>query len=133
MPFNIGGAPTVTSLPGFALTVLLLCIMIAYFVTRLQVLVFKLNPQITQSIVMNNFDPSYVVNTKDIGFKFAWGIETTYNPQPKFDSNYVRWVANMPVNNDDTIGHSRNLNFHRCTDEDYDSFYKPSNAYKNSF
>ena len=82
---------------------------------------------------MNNFDPSYVVNTKDIGFKFAWGIETTYNPQPKFDSNYVQWVAEMPINNDDTIGHSRLLKFHKCTDDDYDSFYPPSNAFKNNF
>jgi hypothetical protein len=89
LPLNIAGSLTVTSLPGFSLTVLLLCIMIAYFATRLQVLVFKLNPQVTQSTIMNNFDTSYVINTKDHGFMFAWGIETTYNPQPKLDSNYV--------------------------------------------
>jgi hypothetical protein len=61
--------------------------MIAYFGYLLKAVINKSNPQITESTLLNNFDYKYVVNIKELGFKFAWGVESVYGSEPKQDLN----------------------------------------------
>ena len=125
LEWNIAGNKTVTSAPGLVLTALLVATITAYTVFLLRQFFTRENTQISQSTIINNFDSSKIINPKDIGFKFAWGIETTYDSKPLRDPNMVKWVAELSKDNDDTISNSQQLNFHLCTEEDYDSFYEP--------
>lgn len=84
-------------------------------------------------MIVNHFASSTIINTKEIGFKFAWGVETTYGNIPMQDPNQITWVAELSRNGDDSVVNSTQLTFHLCTDDDYDSFYKPADDYLSAF
>ena len=106
LEWNIAGNKTVTSTPGLILTALLVATITAYTAFLFRLLITRENTQISQSTIINNFDSTTVINPKDIGFKFAWGVETTYDTKPLRDPNMVKWVAELSRDNDDTIANS---------------------------
>lgn len=123
LKFNIAGKQNVPSGGGLALTILMFMIVIAFASSKLQILINKLNPNITQVTMLNFFDSKYTVNLDDLDFKFAWGVESTYGDKPLQDTNYIRWVAEIALDGNDAIDASKQLAFHICTDKDYDDFY----------
>ena len=55
--------------------------------------------------------------------KIAFTIEDTYGkPKQKSDPRYVKWIAKFEGVREGKDYHQI-LPFHKCTDEDYDSFY----------
>jgi hypothetical protein len=82
LKFNIGGRQNVPSGGGLALTILMFMIVIAFASSRLQILINKLNPNITQVTMLNYFDSKYTVDFDDLDFKFAWGVESAYGNNP---------------------------------------------------
>ena len=112
---------------------LLLFVLLAYGVSRLNALLLRANPQITVSTLQQYFDSSKIVNFDDIGFKVAFAVEQyDDNRAGKDDPNYVEWIVQLTQN----IGKVETifpLKFHKCTDEDYDSFYEPALSYKAMF
>jgi len=72
------------------------------------------------------------VNFNDIGFKVTFAVEQYDGRAGKDDPNYVAWTVQLTSNIDkkETI---IPLKFHKCTEADYDSFYKPASSYKTMF
>ena len=57
------------------------------------------------------------------GFRFAMTIEDYLNPDKiKNESKYVRWVFRL-WKKENGVKSARLLDFHPCTDDDYDQFY----------
>jgi hypothetical protein len=48
---------------------------------------------------------------------------------PKDDPNFVRWVIQLNECNGCDNPTPKDLTIHKCTDEDYDSFYPPEPSY----
>ena len=69
------------------------------------------------------------LNFNKIGFKVAFFVQGYMDNLPKDDPNFVRWV--IQLNECDACDNPTpiDLTFHKCTDEDYDSFYPPEPSY----
>ncbi len=87
------------------------------------------NPLITIADIQNYYDSSMKLNFKDIGFKVAFFVQGYMDNEPKDDPNYIQWV--IQLNSCDACDSPTpiNLTYHKCTDEDYDSFYPPEPSY----
>lgn len=107
--------------------------MTAYGAARFNVLISRSNPSITQTILTDYFDSKKIVSFDEIGFKVAFAVEQYDDSRKgKDDPNFVAWTVQLTKN----IGKTETvipLKFHKCTDADYDSFYKPANSYKAMF
>ena len=83
---------------------------------KFNVLWTKTNPNITSTPITDYYSIEDVINTKQLGFKFAWGVESTYESSPMIDPKFVKWVATIVKDNDDSVINSKQLKFHRCTE-----------------
>lgn len=94
--FNIGGQSKITSIPGLLLTILSMAVMFAYAQMRLQILIYQLNPNITQAALNAYYDSTYQLKFSDIGYKVAWAVESyTTPPVGKDDPSYVHWQVQL--------------------------------------
>ena len=82
LKMNIGGKRNVPSVGGLALTLVMFVIVIAFGSKKLQVLINKQNPSITQVTMLNYFDSKYTIDLDELDFKFAWGVESAYGDKP---------------------------------------------------
>ena len=66
-----------------------------------------------------------------MGFKIAFCVQGYTSETPgKDDPNYVRWVVQLTQSTGgDGAENATPLKFHKCTDQDYDSFYPPAPSY----
>ena len=78
-----------------------------------------------------------MVNFKEQGLRFAFGIEGALDKALKNDHRYVKWVVRALYKVSESQRAETLLPFHRCTEADFDAFYPPSvdsaplfNAYK---
>ncbi len=87
----------------------------------------------TVSLLEQYFDSSHIVKFDEIGFKVAFAVEQYDEFRAgKDDPNYVVWTVQLTRN----IGKVETvvpLKYHKCTDADYDSFYKPAKSYQAMF
>ena len=85
------------------------------------------------SLLDGYFDSSYVVKFDDIGFKVAFAVEQYDDSRAgKDDLNYVAWTVQL-TRSIGKIETDYPLKYHKCTDADYESFYKPAKSYQNMF
>ena len=92
--FNLDGETSIKSAPGITVSLLLLFVLLAYGISRLNALILRANPQITVSTLQQYYDSSYIVNFDDIGFKVAFAVEQyDDNRAGKDDPNYVEWTV----------------------------------------
>ena len=104
-------------------------LLLAYGITSFQAMIVHNNPLITIADIQNYYDSSMKLNFKDIGFKVAFFVQGYMDNEPKDDPNYIQWV--IQLNSCDACDSPTpiNLTYHKCTDEDYDSFYPPEPSY----
>ena len=57
--------------------------------------------------MQNYFDSKYIIDFDHFDFKFAWGVENVYTKEPLQDQNYIRWVAEIVTDGNDTIAAAR--------------------------
>lgn len=69
------------------------------------------------------------MNFNHTGLKIAFAVEDYVNRTGLDDPNYVIWDVRIKksLNNIVTV---EPLKIHKCTDEDFDSFYPPSSSFK---
>jgi hypothetical protein len=108
-------------------------ILFSYGAARFQTLIYRSNPTITRSDLLDFFDSTEIVKFSDINFKIAFAVEQYDDSRAaKDDPNYVRWVVQL-TQATGGVEIEIPLTYHKCTDADYDSFYKPGKSYINVF
>ena len=63
-----------------------------------------------------------VVDLNDLNYKVAVSFEGYRDRKLKSDTKYVRWIFRM-AGYDEGLQFEKILPHHKCTDDDYDSFY----------
>ena len=131
--FNLDGDLQISSFPGFIMTCIVMTILFSYGAARFQTLIYRSNPTITRSDLLDYFDSTEIVKFSDINFKIAFAVEQYDDSRAgKDDPNYVRWVVQLTQ----TTGGVEiviPLKYHKCSDADFDSYYKPGKSYINVF
>ena len=84
------------------------------------------NPNISSFLQQNYFDGTNVVNFKERGLRFAFGIEGIINRALKDDHRYVKWLVRALYKVGENERAERLLPYHRCTEADFDQFHPPS-------
>lgn len=72
---NINGVTSIKSWPGFYNTIIMYVILSIYAANNAQILILKLNPNISFNTQVNYYDDTNVVDIMAIGFKIAIGVE----------------------------------------------------------
>lgn len=126
--FNLDGEERIKSVPGIIISILLLLVLFAYGISKFRGLLTYNNPNITTTVLQQYYDSTYVLNFKDHDVKVAFAVES-YDDQRigKDDPNYVQWVVQLTR----IIGKVETdfpLKFHKCTEQDYESFFPPSSS-----
>ena len=62
-------------------------------------------------------------NLKSNNFKIAFAVEDYLTYEAKLDPRYVKYVALKSTYQDGRFFNEK-LSIHKCTDDDYDSFYE---------
>ena len=97
--------------------------MIIFGITKFTHLWERYNPDISFVTVEYAFTPKDRFNMKSRNFKFAFTVEDYLNPGMKNDPNYVKYLVSLASYQSGNF-HDKKIPFHKCTDDDYDSFYE---------
>ena len=83
----------------------------------------KYNPDISVVTEEYAYTADDKFNMKDRNFKFAFTVEDYLTNEMKDDPSYVKYLVSLSSYKDNKWN-DKQLTFHRCTDDDYDSFYQ---------
>ena len=72
------------------------------------------------------------MNLKDMGFKFAFTIESYLGKEVKADPTYVKYVARF-VKMDDGVVSEKILSYHKCNETDWKEFAPAAKGSKGLF
>ena len=109
----------------FSLAIFLLTL--TYSALKLVELFVGRDPIINDSNIDGFFDKSTTLNFNEIGWRMAFTIEDGFHTRRIQDSRYVKWIVRL-LKTKDGIKSEKRLSYHRCTAEDYASFYPVSSA-----
>jgi len=73
--FNLDGKDTISSFPGFVMTCIVMTVLFSYGAARFQTLIYRSNPTITRSDLLDFYDSTKIVKFSDINFKIAFAVE----------------------------------------------------------
>ena len=76
-------------------TCVLMLVLIAFAIQRLQTLIYHQNPNISLAHVQDYWDPSHKVDMTQLGFKLAFGVGHFRTFKALDDPNYVQWQVKL--------------------------------------
>ena len=120
--FNVNGKSSVSSFLGGIFTLVLFSIVLTYATHKFIHLESKKNPVISEYHKANNFDPDEVLNLNERNFRIAFAVEGFRTNDLKIDPRYVKWIVRQ-YGKKEGKEFEKLLDYHVCTDEDYDAFY----------
>ena len=82
----------------------------------------KYNPDISFVTDEYAFTSEDKFNMKSNNFKVAFTVEDYLTNEMKNDPRYVKYVVSLTSYKDNKF-YEKEIPFHSCTDDDYDSFY----------
>ena len=125
--FNLNGETNVKTIAGGFFTLVIFLLTLSYAALKLVELLVGRNPTINDSNIDGFFDKSTTLNFNEIGWRMAFTIEDEFHSRRIQDSRYVKWIVRLYITKDGKQSEKR-LHYHRCTAEDYASFYPVSSA-----
>ena len=123
--FNMRGRYTVPSICGAMVTFVIVNIALLYSTIKFVQLMSRANPLVSSFLKKGVFDVDNVLNLRDKGQRFAFGVEGFLDKELKEDPRYVKGFARMfgYVNNE---RYEKMIPYHKCTAEDFDEFAPPA-------
>ena len=122
--FNIRGRTTVASWPGAIISLFIFYLLMLYGAHKLKHLISRYNPNVSSYIVPNFFDSTDMMNLKENGIRFAFGVEGFIDKQIKNDPRYVKILTRIWGKKDGS-SFEKILPHHKCTAEDFIEFAPP--------
>lgn len=89
-------------------------------------LIYFQNPTINQATIQNQYDKDFQVNLTDLGFKIAFGVNDYSHGTPLDNPDYVKWVVRLNRYENQKSVKKIDIKFHKCSQQDFDSFYPPA-------
>ena len=124
--FNMRGRARVASVAGAFLSFLIIIITLIYGTIKIIQLESRFNPHISTFVEQSYFDGTNVINFKETGLRFAFGIEGNIDRALKDDKRYVKWLVRALYKVSENERAERIIPYHRCTEADLDKFQPPS-------
>lgn len=131
--FNYAGKNRIKSVPGAITTIVLGAILMAFAVQRFQELWYHSNPIISLARVQDAYDATHKLDLTANGFKIAFGVNDFRSFESLDSPEYVEWQVKLTTGVNQKQLSSTYLKYHKCTDEDYESFYEPRQSDKKFF
>lgn len=85
----------------------------------------RANPLVSSFLKKGVFDPSNILNLREKGQRFAFGVEGFLDKELKEDPRYVKGFARL-YGYKNGARYEKFLKYHKCTNEDFDSFPPPA-------
>lgn len=121
---NFKGRTKISTVPGLIVTVLLTSILFWYSVKKFIDLVTRANPTVNELEIQRYFNDDDTLDLNEIGFKIAFGISDYHTSRNLVDPDYLQFKVSMKEKSNG-IRTFEELKVHKCTDHDFDQFYKP--------
>lgn len=118
------GRTSISSWPGGALSFAIFFIIMIYATLKMIQLLSRANPNVSSYIEKNFFDSSHIMNFKQNGIRFAFGIEGFMDKELKRDSRYVKNLVRF-WGKLDGVEYEKVIPVHKCTAEDFEEFAPP--------
>jgi len=123
--FNLSGETQVLTKTGGCLSLVVLMVFLTYGVIKLQHLMDKHNPFISEVTEKNRFDYNTRLNLNEINFKMAFSVEGYLDNQVRDDPRYVKYIVRIYGKKND-VEYQELIPFHKCTKDDWDHFLDPA-------
>ena len=93
--------------------------MALFAIVKLIQMLNRHNPVISSFLTKGFYDSNKVLNFKQVGMRFAFGIEGFLDKKPKDDPRYVKGFARF-MGNKDGEGYEKLIPYHKCTKDDFE-------------
>ena len=93
--FNIKGETHVNTVFGGIMTFNITLLAILYAFLKMNVLMNRMNPNISVTKVIDNFGMYERINMNEIGYRMAFVIENFDDKKTKADPKYVKYIARI--------------------------------------
>jgi len=124
---NIEGQDKIGSGLGLVATVFLTVTVLTYAAVKMNHLVIKHNPTVSESTNLDFYDKTDAINLNDKKMVFAFAVESFYNNRKEIISkDYVTWQPMIVESDGEANDKYTYLEFRKCIDEDWKKFYSPS-------
>ena len=120
--FNLKGNEIVKTNFGAALTLFLGGIVLLYAVVKFIQLESRENPNITEYMETFKTDSESPINLNSLNGRIAFSFEGYRDKNIKDDPRFVKWIFRI-YGRKDGKEYEHLLPYHKCTQEEYDSFY----------
>ena len=120
--FNLKGNEIVKTNFGAALTLFLGGIVLLYAVVKFIQLESRENPNITEYMETFITDSESPANLNSLNGRIAFSFEGYRDKNIKDDPRFVKWIFRI-YGRKDGKEYEHLLPYHKCTQEEYDSFY----------
>ena len=122
--FNLKGTSTVHTMTGGLFTFIVVIISLVYGTIKLLQLVDKHNPNVSEVSELDFYNFEEVLSLKEINFKIAFSVEGYLEREVKDDPRYVKYLVRT-FGKKDGKEFEQILPYHKCTEEDWDTFQPP--------
>ena len=119
--FKMNSEDKVNTVQGGWLSCFLGVIMLIYATIKLTQLVNQHNPNISQFTDRSFYDYTEKVSLTQANFKFAFSVEGYFDQEMKDSSKYVKYIVRARGNREGKK-YEKILPYHKCTEEDWNSF-----------
>lgn len=126
MRLNAEGRKYIKTFPGALISISIAMIVLGFTMQKLFIVFSHANPVISFSFKENSFDAQDAIDLRATGFKMAFGVGDFYKGGSLDDPNHVRWEVKLIMGLKQKQLNSTSIPYHKCTQEDYDSFYPPA-------
>jgi len=122
--FSIRGRAEVSSQVGRAVSLVIYIVILLYSTHKLMQLLSRANPTVSSSVEFKQLDSSAVFDLYAENYRFAFGVEGFLDKQFKDDPRFVKPFFRK-VWRTGGVEFEKILQFHKCTDDDYEQFAPP--------
>ena len=119
------GRRTVPTICGAITTFVIVIVGLLYATTKFVQLMSRANPLVSSFMKSSVLDASNVLNFREKGSRFAFGVEGFLDKELKDDSRYVKTMVRV-VGNKNGKSYERILSYKKCTAEDFEEFAPPT-------
>ena len=123
--FNLRGKHQISSVYGGMLTIMILTVMLLYSGIKLEMLLYRQNPNISSFTEEFKLTSKDVLNFKDRQLRFAWTFEGYVDKELKNDPRYVKLLMRL-AGRAEGKSHETILDYHLCQEQDFKDFAPPT-------
>ena len=120
---NFNRKSAIPTAPGVIITFILYLTVLMYAFQKANQLLYRKGPTITPELSKNFYSSKDEINLDEVGFKLAFGVMDYSDRSIANNDSFVEWNIYLETRLNLKVIDTVKVPYHRCTPDDYDSFY----------